>query len=293
MQRIVSNWPEYQGYQTQMLSEERSISSRRESNVAQAARPRSALQRKYSKVTDQLSQQIRDVRGQDRLAAAAQTGPDARGHRLRRRRHHRRRREGAQHHGEGRRPRRARRPVTRCWGRCRSWPRGSADASSATAAFTSRASAPSTTRRADALTFATDEAYFAAALASTAAAILVDASLARDDARKAADRRRERAPRARAAARRSVRAAQAARSVPAPERGDRIRRAASPPTSYVGAGRVHRKRARRSAPAASSAPARTSATASSIGESVWIHPHASVLAGCTHRRSRRACTPAA
>jgi Skp family chaperone for outer membrane proteins len=62
MQRIVANWPEYQGYQNQMLSEERSITSRRESN-ARKQRAALDLQRKYAKVTDQLSQQIRDAAG--------------------------------------------------------------------------------------------------------------------------------------------------------------------------------------------------------------------------------------
>lgn len=62
VQRIVSNWPEYQGYQNQMYSEERSITSRRESN-ARKQRDAFNLQRKYSKVTDQLSQQIRDAAG--------------------------------------------------------------------------------------------------------------------------------------------------------------------------------------------------------------------------------------
>jgi outer membrane protein len=60
VQRIVSNWPEYQGYQNQLLSEERSISSRRESSKRKQ-RDASALQQKYSKVTDKLSQQIRDA----------------------------------------------------------------------------------------------------------------------------------------------------------------------------------------------------------------------------------------
>ncbi len=62
VQRIVMNWPEYQGYQSQLYADERSIQSRRES----AARKRSAavaLQRKYTQVTDRLSQQIRDAAG--------------------------------------------------------------------------------------------------------------------------------------------------------------------------------------------------------------------------------------
>jgi Skp family chaperone for outer membrane proteins len=62
VQRIVTNWPEYQGYQNQMLAEERSISSRRESS-AHKQHDALDLQRKYAKVTDRLSQQIRDAAG--------------------------------------------------------------------------------------------------------------------------------------------------------------------------------------------------------------------------------------
>jgi Skp family chaperone for outer membrane proteins len=62
VQRIVNNWPEYQGYQNQLLSEEKTISSRRESN-ARKTLDATALQKKYSKVTDKLSQQIRDAAG--------------------------------------------------------------------------------------------------------------------------------------------------------------------------------------------------------------------------------------
>jgi outer membrane protein len=62
VQRIVSNWPEYVGYQNQMFAEERSISSRRESN-SRKQRDAFSLQRKYSKITDQLSQQLRDAAG--------------------------------------------------------------------------------------------------------------------------------------------------------------------------------------------------------------------------------------
>jgi outer membrane protein len=60
--RIVTNWPEYQGYQNQLLAEERRIESRRES-TARKQIAALALQRKYSKVTDQLSAQIRDAAG--------------------------------------------------------------------------------------------------------------------------------------------------------------------------------------------------------------------------------------
>jgi Skp family chaperone for outer membrane proteins len=62
VQRIVNNWPEYQGYQNQLSAEERSIESRRESNARKQSDALS-LQRKYSKVTDALSQQIRDAAG--------------------------------------------------------------------------------------------------------------------------------------------------------------------------------------------------------------------------------------
>jgi Skp family chaperone for outer membrane proteins len=62
VQRIVNNWPEYQGYQNQLVSEERSIASRRES-AGRRVRDAAALQRKYTKITDQLSQQIRDAAG--------------------------------------------------------------------------------------------------------------------------------------------------------------------------------------------------------------------------------------
>ncbi len=69
VQRIVSNWPEYQGYQNQMFSEERSVTTRRESN-ARKQRDAFDLQRKYSKITDQLSAQLRDVAG--KIAAQRQ-----------------------------------------------------------------------------------------------------------------------------------------------------------------------------------------------------------------------------
>ncbi|MBV9027489.1 MAG: OmpH family outer membrane protein [Candidatus Eremiobacteraeota bacterium] len=63
VQRIVVNWPEYQGYQNQMLRDERSISSRRES-TARKAREAVDLQRKYSQITDRLSAEIRSAAGQ-------------------------------------------------------------------------------------------------------------------------------------------------------------------------------------------------------------------------------------
>lgn len=69
VQRIVNNWSEYQGYQNQLLVEERSISSRRESSARKQI-DALALQRKYAKVTDQLSQQIRSAAG--KIAAQRQ-----------------------------------------------------------------------------------------------------------------------------------------------------------------------------------------------------------------------------
>lgn len=62
VQRIVNNWPEYQTYQNQLLTEERSVSSRRES-AANRQRDALALEKKYAKITDQLSQQIKDAAG--------------------------------------------------------------------------------------------------------------------------------------------------------------------------------------------------------------------------------------
>lgn len=69
VQRIVANWPEYQGYQSQLYADERSIQSRRES-ASRKRRAAVALQRKYSQVTDRLSQQIRDAAG--KIASARQ-----------------------------------------------------------------------------------------------------------------------------------------------------------------------------------------------------------------------------
>jgi Skp family chaperone for outer membrane proteins len=62
VQRIVSNWPEYQTDQNQLLVEERSVASRRES-ASRRQRDTLALERKYAKITDQLSAQIRDAAG--------------------------------------------------------------------------------------------------------------------------------------------------------------------------------------------------------------------------------------
>ena len=63
VQRIVTNWSEYQGYQNQLYADERSIQGRRES-TRRKQRDVLALQRKYTEVTDRLSAQIRDAAGQ-------------------------------------------------------------------------------------------------------------------------------------------------------------------------------------------------------------------------------------
>ncbi|MFY9664158.1 MAG: OmpH family outer membrane protein [Candidatus Cybelea sp.] len=62
MQRIVANWGEYQGYQNQLYADERAIQGRRES-TRRKQREAVELQRKYARVTDQLSSQIRDAAG--------------------------------------------------------------------------------------------------------------------------------------------------------------------------------------------------------------------------------------
>ena len=58
--RIVANWPEYQNYQNQLVSDEHAISSQRSSN-RQKQRAAVALQQKYTKITEQLTDQIRNA----------------------------------------------------------------------------------------------------------------------------------------------------------------------------------------------------------------------------------------
>jgi Skp family chaperone for outer membrane proteins len=60
VQRIVANWPEYQSYQNQLLADERSIAAGR-GNRAQKVRAATVMQQKYTKITEQLTQQIRDA----------------------------------------------------------------------------------------------------------------------------------------------------------------------------------------------------------------------------------------
>ena len=58
--RIVTNWSEYQGYQNQLYADEQHIASGKGS-TAQKQQAVMAMQRKYSKITEQLTQQIRDA----------------------------------------------------------------------------------------------------------------------------------------------------------------------------------------------------------------------------------------
>ena len=58
VQRIVTNWQVYQGYQSQLLAEEQSIASGKGSN-SDKQKAQLALQAKYSKITEQLTEQIR------------------------------------------------------------------------------------------------------------------------------------------------------------------------------------------------------------------------------------------
>jgi Skp family chaperone for outer membrane proteins len=60
VQRIVANWPEYQNYQNQLLADERTIAGGR-GNRGQKLRATIAMQQKYAKITEQLTQQIRDA----------------------------------------------------------------------------------------------------------------------------------------------------------------------------------------------------------------------------------------
>jgi len=60
--RIVTNWPEYQGYQNQLYADEQRIASGKGSS-SQKQQAVAAMQRKYSKITEQLTQQIRAAAG--------------------------------------------------------------------------------------------------------------------------------------------------------------------------------------------------------------------------------------
>lgn len=60
--RIVNNWPEYQNYQNQLYADERTIAAGKGS-TGQKQQAVVAMQRKYQKITEQLTQQIRDAAG--------------------------------------------------------------------------------------------------------------------------------------------------------------------------------------------------------------------------------------
>jgi Skp family chaperone for outer membrane proteins len=58
--RIVANWPEYQTDQNQLLGEEQAIAASRQS-TANKQKAAAAMQAKYSQITLQLTQQIKDA----------------------------------------------------------------------------------------------------------------------------------------------------------------------------------------------------------------------------------------
>jgi len=60
VQRIVANWPTYQNYQNQLVLDEQAITQKKES-LQQKRRDAIALQARYAKITEQLTQQVRDA----------------------------------------------------------------------------------------------------------------------------------------------------------------------------------------------------------------------------------------
>ena len=58
--RVVSNWDVYQGYQQQLLNEEQAITQSRASNATKQSQA-IALQKKYGAITDQLTKEVRDA----------------------------------------------------------------------------------------------------------------------------------------------------------------------------------------------------------------------------------------
>ena len=58
--RIVTNWPLYQQYQQQLLIDQQTIAQSRATNAAKAAQEQ-ALEKKYSGITQQLTEQIRSA----------------------------------------------------------------------------------------------------------------------------------------------------------------------------------------------------------------------------------------
>ena len=62
VQRVVTNWSVYQQDQAQLLADEQKI-AQSHASTADKAKQAAALQTKYAKITDQLTQQIRDAAG--------------------------------------------------------------------------------------------------------------------------------------------------------------------------------------------------------------------------------------
>ena len=58
--RVINNWPLYQNYQAQLMIDEQEISQSRASN-ADKQKQAVKLQARYSKITDELTKQIRDA----------------------------------------------------------------------------------------------------------------------------------------------------------------------------------------------------------------------------------------
>ncbi|MGR4064979.1 MAG: hypothetical protein ACLQPV_05980 [Vulcanimicrobiaceae bacterium] len=60
VQRIASNWPEYQSYQAQLQQDEQQIATSR-APVAEKRRAAAGLQVKYAQITIRLTQEIKDA----------------------------------------------------------------------------------------------------------------------------------------------------------------------------------------------------------------------------------------
>ena len=60
VQRIVANWTVYQSFQQQLMIDEQSIAQSKAS-TADKQRAAAVLQKKYAKITDELTKQIRDA----------------------------------------------------------------------------------------------------------------------------------------------------------------------------------------------------------------------------------------
>ncbi len=62
VQRVATNWTKYQDFQNQLLADQQQIEQSKVSN-GQKARMAAALQVKYARITDGLTQEIRDAAG--------------------------------------------------------------------------------------------------------------------------------------------------------------------------------------------------------------------------------------